>query len=387
MITLPTIQELTDSIIADLESQYGSTINEEGRTVLRAFASVQAAKLKQYYLTIGLLQKNIFPDASDEETLLRFGIIKIGRYPFAAVAGQYVIQVTGTIGGIIPAGTTFKSDDTALNPGVLYILDTDFTMTATTDSITVRALTTGLDGKLDVGDTLTATAPIPLVDSEALVLSESTQPLAGETIDAYRNVVLASYRLEPQGGAASDYRIWAGDAQGVQRVYPYAKPNAVSEVNLYVEATIADSSDGKGTPTQTILDAVEDVVNFSPDITLPTNDRGRRPLQVIVNYLPVTVKQVDIIIAGAVGFTAAIKAQLLTELTDAIENIRPFVAAADLATDQNDIIDNNNITGIIVSTKPGAVFTGLTIKIDSVTMTSYQFLAGNIPYLNSVTYV
>jgi uncharacterized phage protein gp47/JayE len=386
MIVLPTIQELTDSIITDLETEFESTINEEGRAFLRALSTVTAGKLKQYYLTIGLLQKNIFVDACDEETLKRFGIIKIGRYPFAAVAARYQIQVTGTVGGVIPAETTFKSDDDALNPGILYILDTAFTMAASTELITVRSLTLGLEGKLDVSDTLTATAPIPLVNSGASVITEAVQPLAAETIEAYRDVIKASYRLEAQGGAATDYRIWSADAQGVAKVYPYAKSNAVSEVNLFIEANLADSSDSKGTPTQAIIDAVETVVNFNPDITLPTNERGRRPLQVIVNYLPVTIKQVDIIITGSVNFSVSEKAQILSELTDYISTIRPFVAAADLVADRNDTIDNNNITGVIVATKPGAVFTALTIKINSVTLFSYQFLNGDIPYLASVTY-
>lgn len=386
MITLPTIQELTDSIIASLESEFEATINEEGKQVLRAFAAVQAGKLKQYYLSIALLQKNIFVDTCDLETLLRFGIIKIGRLPFPAVAARYSVSVTGTIGGVIPADTVFKSDDNSLNPGNLYILDAAFTMTATTDFITLRALTLGLDGKLDITDTLTSTAPIPLVNSGATVITETIQPLAAETTEEYREVVIQSYRLESQGGSGGDYRIWSRDAQGVRKVYPYAKPNAVSEVNVYVEATVADSSDGKGTPTQTILDAVEEVINTNPDITLTDEERGRRPLNVIVNVLPVNPSNIDIIITGASNFSVSEKAQILSELTDYIEDIRPFVASVDLATEENDIIDNNNITGVIVTTKPGAVFTGLTIKVDNITQTSYQFVNGNIPYLNSVTY-
>lgn len=384
MIVLPTILQLTESILTDLETEYGSTINEEGRAVLRAIAVVQAGKLKQYYLSLALLQKNIFVDTCDEETLKRFGIIKIGRYPFAAVAARYQITVTGTVGGVIPAETTFKSDDTSLSPGILYILDTAFTMTATSELITVRALTLGLDGELDIADTLTATAPIPLVNSSATVFSESVAPLAAETIESYREVVIASYRLETQGGSGGDYRIWSRDAQGVARVYPYAKTNAVSEVDLFIEANAPDSSDGKGTPTQAIIDAVESVVNTNPDITLPDDERGRRPLQVIVNYIPVTVRLIDIIITGAVNFSLTEKAQILSELTSYVSGVRPYVASVDFV--ENDIIDNNNVTGVIVTTKPGAVFTSLTIKVNNVVVASYQFLLGNIPFLSSVTY-
>lgn len=384
MIVLPTIQDLTEAIILNLESEYQGEIDEDGRTILRAFAIVQAGKLKEYYLCIGLLEKNIFVDTCDEETLLRFGIIKIGRYPFPAVAAQYKITVTGSIGGLIEANTTFKSDDTALNPGILYIIDSDYTLISTTDQITVRALTAGLNGKLNISDTLTATRPIPFVNKSAIVFSEDIQPLAGETINEYRAIVIASYRLEAQGGAATDYRLWSSDAQGVKQVYPYATPNVSSQVDLYIEATIADSSDGKGTPTQSIINDVEAVVNFSPDITLPLNQRGRRPVQVIVNYKSVSIRQVDIIITGAVGFNATDISQILTALTNYVNVIRPFVSAADLSA--NNTINSFNIIGVIVGIKPGAIFTSITLKIDGIVLNSFQFVLGDIPFLNSVIY-
>ena len=133
MITIPTLKELFDDIVADLESELTVTIPVFGPIFIRALAAVQAAKLKLYYLTIGQLQKNIFVDTADPEssggTLERFGRIKLNRNPFPATAAQYDIDVTGTIGATIPAGRTFKSDDDALNPGKLYILDAEFELT------------------------------------------------------------------------------------------------------------------------------------------------------------------------------------------------------------------------------------------------------------------
>lgn len=382
MITIPTLAELYTSIISALETEFDATINEDGKSELRAQASTLAGKLKQFYLAIGELQKNIWPDTCDEETLYRFGTVRLGRLPFPATAGQYVVNVSGTTSAVIPALTIFKSDDDALNPGVLYILDTAYTMPGTTGTITLRALTLGLEGKLEVGDTLTATAPIPQINSGVDVDSESIQPLAGETIAEYRQKVLDSFRREAQGGSATDYRLWAADAQGVAKVYPYAKNGYPSQINLYIEATIADSSDGKGTPTNQIIQDVEDVVNFSPDTTLSLDQRGRRPLQVIVNYLPVTIKTIVITVTGYQGIDATIQAQLLSAFTSAIALIRPYVAAAEPITLKNDIIDVNKLIGVIISAKPGAVFTSVSFTVDGVSVSTYTMLLGNIPYLN-----
>lgn len=390
MRNIPTLNELYTDIISDLESQYSATISLVGKVFLRALAMVQAGKLKLFYLAIGLLQKNIFVDTADSEsiggTLERFGRIKLGRNPYPARAGVYVLTVTGSIGATIKASTTFKSDDTSLSPGFLFVIDNDYVLVATTDYITVRALTIGVESKLALLDTLTSTSPIALVNNPVTVYSITTEPLAAEDIEAYRLAIINSYRLEAQGGAATDYRLWSSDAQGVRFVYPYAKSGAVCEVDLYIEATVADSTDGKGTPSAQLLLDVEAVVDRSPDTSLDANERGRRPLQVIVHYLPVTIKTINIVITGFTGITNDQKTLLLNAITDSVNLIRPFIDAADDLVNKNDTIDNNKIIGVITTQIPGSVFSSVTISVNGVVVSIYNFTLGNIPYLNSITY-
>lgn len=385
MITIPTLQQLESSILQNLEAEFDSVINPVGKAELRAQAAVQAASLKDQYLAIASTQKNIFVDTCDEETLIRFGLIKINRQPFSAVAGQYDVMVTGVNGAVIPAQSVAKSDDSSLNPGILYILDNAFTMTGVTDTITFRSLTIGIESKLQIGDTLTFTAPIPLVNGVVIVTAETIQPLAAETIEAYRAIVINAFRLEAQGGAATDYRIWSSDAQGVKTVYPYAKSGAPCEINLFIEANVSDSIDGKGTPSQAIIDDVEDVVNFDPDTSLDQNERGRRPLQVIVNYLPITPLTITITISGFQGLTLTIQSQLLAALQESVNAIRPFVAAADSLDTKSDIIDTNKIGNVIYTTIPGAVYGPVTFTVSGTTTGgTYTFTNGDIPYLDPV---
>lgn len=392
MISLPTLQQLYTGIVTDLESQYGVSISPYGKVALRAIAAVQAGKLKLLYLAIGVLQKNIFVDTADSEAnggaLERFGRVKLGRNPFPAVAGEYVVTVTGTAGGVINASTTWKSDDASLHPGFLFILDDAYTMVTTSDTITLRALTPGEEARLSVSDTMTVTSPIALVDAKATVTSVTVQPLAAEDLETYRQNIINSYRLEPQGGAATDYRLWSQDAQGVKNTYPYAYSGHANEINLFVEATVADSVDGHGTPDVAMLNAVEAVVEMNPNTTLPILERGRRPLGVFkVHYLPVTVKMIDVTITGFAGLTPAIQSLITTAITDAINVIRPFVSAADILLNKNDILDNNKLIGVIVTAKPGAIFVSVGFEVDSVSLASYQFVDGNIPWVNSVSFV
>ncbi len=390
MITIPTLSTLYQGILTDLQTQYGVTIPLVGKVFLRAMAGVQAAKLKLYYLAIASLQKNIFVDTADPEslggTLERFGRVKLNRNPFPATAGQYSIRVNGTIGAVIPASTTFKSDDTSLNPGMLFILDNAFTLITGIDLITVRALTSGDASKLNINDTLTATSPIAQVNNGAVVISTVVQPLNAEDIEAYRQKVINSYQLSPQGGSAVDYRLWSQDASGVERVYPYASNGNINQIDLYVEATTASSTDGKGTPSASTLLAVQEVIEFNPNTSLPLLERGRRPLGVWqVNYFPVTIYTIQIEITNYIGLTTPIQNLITSAIVDAINDIRPFVSAADILANKNDILDVNKIIGAIIAAKPGSIFTSAIIKVNGNPLLTYTFVLGNIPYINPTT--
>lgn len=392
MITIPTIAQLRADILADLEAQYGESIPAFGKVFLYALANVQAGKLKLYYLSIAHLQKNIFVDTADPEasggTLERFGRIKLNRNPFPATAGQYEIQVTGTIGAVIASGTTFKSDDDSANPGKLFILDTPFTLATNPDTCNVRALEAGLDSQLNIGDTLTATIPIANVDKSAEVISEVVEPLSAEDIEAYRDNIEQAFRLEPNGGSAADYKIWAADAQGVAAVYPYNKAGFPGELNLYVEATIADSTDGKGTPSQSILDDVEEVIEIDPDTSLPLAERGRRPLGVHdIHVLPVVIQTIDIDITGLSALTAAQQSSIEDALTLMISEIRPFIAGADVLSEQNDTLDVNRIIAEILNVVPGASFGPVDLQVNTISESTFTFVNGQIPWVDSINFL
>src|SRR5690606_7889373 len=192
---------------------------------------------------------------------------------------------------------------------------------------------------------------------------------------------------EPQGGAGSDYRIWSFDVQGIAKVYVYAKSNAVGEINAFVEATSADSIDGKGTPSQALLDALEEVYEFDPDTTRDLDERGRRPLGVFeIHYLPVTIKEIDVIVASFSGLDSETQTSIENDMEAYVNTFRPFMASADIAANRNDILDTNKLVSSILQTKPGSSFGTVTLKVDGVEFASYQFVDGNIPHFNSVTF-
>lgn len=391
MITIPTISELYSQIKSDLEASYEDQIPTFGKAFLPIMAGVQASKLWLYYKAIGGLQKNIFVDTADPEasggTLERFGRIKLNRNPFPAVAGQYDVLLTGTVGATVNAKTTFKSNDDSSSPGKLFILDVEHTMITSSETVVLRALEPGVDSKLEVGDGLTATVPIANINQGVTVAGESIEPQAAEDLEEYRQKAIEAYRSEPQGGAASDFRLWAADAQGVAQTYPYARSGYSGEVNLYVEATIADSTDGKGTPSAGLLTDVEAVIELDPDTTKPLSARGRRPLGVFeVHYLPVSPKDVEIDIADFENLTSEIEDLIEASIQELIDSIRPFVAGADVLADKNDTLNTNKIVAKIFNVIPNASFGDVTLTVAGTPVSTFTFTEGDIPFLDSITY-
>ncbi|NCX55598.1 MAG: hypothetical protein EBW87_00145 [Burkholderiaceae bacterium] len=391
MRNIPSLADLYNGILSNFETELGRPIPRFGKVFLRALAAVQAAKLKIVYLAIGKLQKNIFVDTADPEsaggTLERFGRIKLGRNRFPAQAAQYDVAVTGLANGEIPALTTFKSNDDSANPGKLFILDLKYVMPSTSGTIRLRALEAGTVSALDVGDILSCTVPLIGVNKTAEVVSEYVAPLDVEDLEVYRAKVVDAFQLEPNGGSPGDFRIWASDAQGVKTVYPYAKNGSPGEINVYVEASEADSTDGFGTPGSGILTDVESVLEYDPDTTKPLNERGRRPLGVFdIHVLPVSVKPIVIDIASFDNNTTDKQTAIFNAVNSRIKQIRPFIAGAEPLDRKNDTLNANIIISEILSVVPGSIFGAVTFSVDGVVMTSKTFINGDIPYLDSITY-
>jgi len=387
MANIPTLNALYTAIVSDIESKYSATLPTFGKNFLRSLAQVQAGKLYLYYLLSAKTQKNIFADTADSElfggTLERFGRVKLGRNPFAATSGEYTVSVNGTAGVVVPASTTFKANDDSTSAGSLFILDSAVTLTGSSDTLLLRSLNAGLDYKLDIGNQLTVTAPIALFEDVVTVTVETLAPQSAEEIEEYRRKVLDAYRLEPQGGSGSDYRVWASDVQSVEQSYPYATPIVNNEIDLFIQATLTDSTDGKGTPSATTLTEVQTAIE-SPTATRPS----RKPLGVhAVNYLPITIKEIDIEITGFTAVTADIETLIFEAIKTELSNIRPFVSSIDIVANKNDIFDVNKIISLILTAVPGSVFGAIDLKIDTVTASSVTFLNGDIPNLNTVTYV
>jgi uncharacterized phage protein gp47/JayE len=390
MREIPSVNDLKEALENDFKSKLNLS-STNLKYVLDAFDGVLAMQFKLMYLYLSDIQNEIFPDTATTEanggTLERLGRIYLNRNPRPATAGIFNLVVTGTNGAVLRSGLTFKSNENSLNPSQLYVLDNEVTMTGTSEIIEVRSLGGGTSFDLDVNDELTITEPVLGVTSLVVVYEVIEQPRASEDIEVYRQNILDAIQLEPQGGSKTDYRLWSSDAQGVRKVYPYVRNDDAGFVDVYVEATISDSTDGKGTPDPALLTNVLAVINFDPDDTKPINERGRRPIQANVTTLEVEITPVDVTINGLVDSSPSVRSAIENNIKTFLYDVRPYVAGADLPRDKNDILYSAKLQSVVTDVLDSAnFFNTLEMEVNGVTVLSYEFNLGFIPYLRNLTF-
>lgn len=390
MRPIPTTQQIYEALASDLRSKLGLT-EDQLRKVADAVASVESAKIKLLYLYLADVQNNLFPDTADLAAnggqLERIGSIYLNRQPNPATSGLYVASVTGSPGATIRANLTFKSNDDALNPGILFVTDTEKILTGSGDTIDIRALVTGTEGLLEIGNQLTMTEPVSGADQVITITAITEEPRAAESIDDYRQAVLDAIQLEAQGGARTDYRLWASDAQGVRRVYPFVKAGEAGVVQVYVEATAQDSIDGNGTPSAALLQDVLDVIELDPDVTKPIEERGRRPIQAIIETLSIALNPVDVTITGLSEDTQEIRDSIEANIKDYLFDIRPYIAGTDLLRNKNDVLYSARLQGVVSDSLSSSNFySGFIMDVNGVTVNSFTFTQENIPYLRNLTF-
>ena len=397
MTTAPTLTELYQAISSDFKQSFSINSENDLKRTLIALASSNAGMLKLFYLALLDVQKNIYPDLADSEnnggTLERFGRVKLGRDPYPATQGFFKITVTGTIGAEVAINTQFKKIDENSTLPSLYTATETVVLTATTGLVTIISDKSGTDYNLAVGDELYSVNPINNISSLVVVSSVETEAIDEEDIEDYRELVLKAFRLEPNGGSNSDYVAWALDVEGIRTVYPYTTAGVAGTATVYAEATVSASTDGRGTPSQVLMNALwtydkTGVFELDPDITQSIYNRGRRQLGLTeINILPVNPVPVNITLTNLKNKSVEVKVSIVDELKKMLYYKRPFIVGVG---DINNKKDTLYMSDIIVALQ-NAIETGNTYDNVSATCNGlplpFIFLNGNIPYINTITYV
>lgn len=384
--TPPTTAKISDNIIAQLQASLNQTIPLLPRAFNRVLAKALAAVFVILYKYAGYIALQQFVRfASIEETtingrklspLIEWGEqIGVGR-PTSATRAELSVQVdVETGGGTISAGELLFSSSN----GYTYRLISSAVLSGASVAVTIRAVNDQTDtggrgtlGNLQVGDTLEFAQPQTGASGTVTVLSTVVTAANQEDTEIYRRRVLTRFRARPQGGAYSDYRIWAEGVPGIVRAYPYT--GDPGQVNVYTEATEASSGSADGIPTLAQLQSVLDAINL--DVA---GLASRRPVNALPNALAITRTLFTVEVTGLTGVPdeSTTKGQVDAAIEQYMASAEPYVVGLDLPP-RKDRITKSAITAAAedVITAAGGTFTDTILRRSGTIVNTYDLSEG-----------
>ncbi|MFT4271273.1 MAG: baseplate J/gp47 family protein [Pantoea sp.] len=211
----PTLPQLITAVRSDILTRLAadSTLAELRRTDAEVYSRVQAASVHTVYGYIDYLARNLLPDLCDEDWLIRHGNMKRCPRKDAVSASGYVRWDGVTADVSIEAGVTIQRDDL-----VSFTTTSEASVSGGVLRVAVSCDASGTTGNTDDGVTMRLTSPINGLSSAGV--ADTVQGGADiEDLEVWRARVIERWYYTPQGGADSDYEIWAKEVSGITRAW------------------------------------------------------------------------------------------------------------------------------------------------------------------------
>lgn len=362
--TVPTIPEIRDQILADIQSGLGITTPLLPRSVWRVLATAQGGALYLGYLFARWAYAQIFTETCDEEALVNRGA-EYGLVRTPPVEWRGTATATGTTGTTIPAGTLWTLD------GAVYQQSAAVDVAAGTATITIFALEAGEAWSLDDATEIEISSPLAGVDRIATVASTTQPGIDEEPLEDFRDRVAARQAAQPQGGAKPDYVLWALEVPGIAEAFPHSPTPGV--VNVYPITSEAD-------PAGRIPDAP-----LLATVTAYLNEDIRRPLgPVTIAALEFDEIDFDVDIGDLSPDTSEMRTAIETAIEDYLYARRPKLY--DDEPSPQDVISAARITRVCIDSGAEVVTVDLKNAGGS-SITSYTLEAYELAKLRTLSWV
>ena len=281
---IPTIQEIRDQIIADIETERGQSTPMLQKAAFRILAYGISGALYLLYRFTDWVETQIFTQNMDRDRLILRGA-EYGLSPTAATKWQGTLTLTGVDTTIVPAGTLFQYS------GMVYQTTAGVTISGAT-AAAAESLEAGAELDRDVNDELEIVTPIAGLDSTATVASKTQSGVDAESTSSFRSKILEHQRRKPQGGSIADFVAWTREVAGVVKAFAFRTGSG--EVTVYplmgTGSTDRLPDAGELTTVQTYVDSV-----------------SRKPLTADVLAAAMSVTDFDINISTMNPDTSAIR--------------------------------------------------------------------------------
>jgi len=223
----PELPQLIATIRSDLLTRFQEDVLLR-RMDAEVYARAQAAAVHTLYGYIDYLARNMLPDLCDEDWLYRHARIKRCPRKDAVPAAGFVRWdgINGTL--TLPAGTQIQRDDQ-----VTFTTTQTFKASGGVLRVPLVADNAGVAGNTDDGIALRLGTPVSGIPSTGYA-DTVTGGDGVEELETWRARVMERYYWIPQGGADSDYVIWAKEIAGITRAWTLRHYDGIGTVGVMV---------------------------------------------------------------------------------------------------------------------------------------------------------
>lgn len=359
--TTPTLQEIREQIVTDIEGEIGQTVPILTKAFVRVLAVAIAGVQWLCYRFGAWLLLQIFTSTSDEAQLYRRGA-QYGLAPTGATRAVLEAQATGVNGTTIPVGTLYNSSAS----GLVYQVTTAVDIAAGVATVEVECLTAGAAGNLDNGEPLTLSSTIAGIDSVATVTDTTTTGENAESVESFRAQVQEREANQPQGGAVPDYVQWQLEVTGIVKAFAHRITAGFATCYPLISLT------GTRIPGPAKLEEVRAYLA----------DPIRKPLQSTPLVIAMTEVVFDITITGLDPDTAELRAAIESALATYLLGRYPAQYPDEVAP--TDVVSTSALSG--VATGAGMASGVLTMDADATPATTYTLSPGELAIIGSMTW-
>lgn len=293
-------------------------------------AAEEKSKLEKIQLQNVL--RMAFPQSATGVYLEYLGEFK-GLYKNEATYSTGNIQITGTVGREIEAGSLFGTPSTSEKQSIQFKVLENVTIDSNGNAtLKAQCATPGT-----IGNVAANSITILISKIDGIKSVNNTEAFIGgtdiEDEEHFRSRVMAADQEEHLSGSDSDYVKWALEVDGVGSAYPIEEWNGPGTVKVLI-------LDKNGQPaTQTLIKTVQDYIY--PNKLPGQNRGGKAPIGAVVTIdTPVTL---SINVKAKYTFTSGFDPQ--TVLNNLKADITPYLKQIKM----NGIINYNAIHGIVSS--------------------------------------
>jgi len=380
MASIPTVKSIINNIKASYQATFGQAISILPKSFLYVTAKVLGGLYITLYKYAGFLGQQMFIRLASSKEITLNGVkviplIELGRQegvtdPTDPVSAQYLIAITVTNQiGFLPSGSILVGEKN----GVTYITIGSTALGADTVYATVKAVSdqsggngAGIIGNLDIGDYINFVNPLANVETRTIIDSQTITGVDGEDIDTvYRQRVLDRRQKPPQGGAYSDYELWAESRPGIINAYPYTG-DIPGVVDTYIEASVSSSGNPDGFPTPA---QIADVAAYIESV---------RPATAFVNILSITRLPFNVEVFDLeVDDIGLVKDDIEKALIQFFLSREPFIPGLSILP-RADRVTRSAVGGIVqdVVDSFGGIFAGVSLKIEANPIEIYSLAEG-----------